>query len=299
LNGDVLYKYILELNDQKVLKEYLGKKVERRFTRIFEYQRNQDDWDFKSPKLKINDNDLIRFKEKNNTSVLSSLIDTGYLKEIEFFSRGRTNVGQYGYSQEKNFEKFVKTSRLLHKNSELLTEVLSFIKNLDVGISGFEFADAIFEESDSEESEKVEAKLLECVHNLKNASFNLDLIEESDGTIHGISILAKVFPVLRNGGLIVLDEIDASLHPFVAKKIISLFENKRTNRNSAQLIFSTHQHLLLNDRTKTQIFLAQKGENLETEIFRLSEVEGVRNDDNFFQKYLAGVYGGVPNIFWF
>ena len=62
-----------------------------------------------------------------------------------------------------------------------------------------------------------------------------------------------------------------------------------------QLIFSTHQYPLLSDRTKTQIFLTEK-ENFETQIFRLDEIEGVRNDENFANKYIAGTYGGTPNI---
>jgi uncharacterized protein len=99
--------------------------------------------------------------------------------------------------------------------------------------------------------------------------------------------------------LVVVDEIESGLHPYVAKKIVSLFENPKTNPFNAQIIFSTHQHLLMNDRAKSQIFICEKdGENFETEVYRLDEVEGVRNDENFFQKYLAGSYGGVPMINW-
>lgn len=75
--------------------------------------------------------------------------------------------------------------------------------------------------------------------------------------------------------------------------------NKKINKYNAQILFSTHQALLLKELTKTQIFIVEKNkEDLTTEIYRLDEVEGVRNDENYAQKYLSGTYGGVPDIDW-
>jgi AAA15 family ATPase/GTPase len=113
-------------------------------------------------------------------------------------------------------------------------------------------------------------------------------------------LLVKILPALENGGLVIVDEIESALHPDLTKKLISLFESKKTNPKNAQIIFSTHQHPLIANRTKTQIFIAEKDNiKAETELFRLDDVEGVRNDENYYHKYMAGAYGGVPKNFSF
>ena len=53
---------------------------------------------------------------------------------------------------------------------------------------------------------------------------------------------------------------------------------------------------LMSDLSKYQIFLVEKNPECESEVYRLNDVEGVRSDDNLFKKYLAGSYGGVPDI---
>lgn len=292
-----LYKYTVEIHNNEVKKEYLGEHIEKGFTRIFEYERSENDWDFKAPKLSVNKQDEDRFKSRRNVSILSSLIDTGYL-EIRFFGGNCSNVNQLGYRRKHQLSQFFDVSEKLYKDEDLKSEVLSFVQSIDFGLSGFGFTEAILRNSDSPE-EEIKKQVLECVHKTKDQEFRLDLIEESLGTQESFYKLAEILPALNCGGLVVFDEIEDSLHPFVVKKLISLFENKETNPNSAQLIFATHQHLLLNDRTKTQIYLAEKNTDvLETELYRLDDVEGVRNDENYFQKYLAGTYGAVPRIDW-
>ena len=51
----------------------------------------------------------------------------------------------------------------------------------------------------------------------------------------------------------------------------------------------------MNDLSKYQLFLVEKTLECESQVYRLDEIEGVRSDDNFFKKYLAGAYGGVPD----
>jgi glycerol kinase len=72
--------------------------------------------------------------------------------------------------------------------------------------------------------------------------------------------------------------------------------NKDKNPNNAQLLFTTHNPWFLQDLTKTQIFITEKNNEAETEITRLDEIAGVRNDENYFMKYIAGEYDGRPKI---
>lgn len=297
LDNNSLYMYSLELTNDAVLAEYFGKKIKRGFTRIFEYKRTGVSWDFKSAGIEINSSDLKRFEDRKHTSVLSGLIQLEYIKDVNFFENIFSNVTKLGLINGS--PDFFETSEALNNDDTLRHEILSFSKNIDLGIDDFAFREMVLnKKNESENDEK--KQLLECIHKSSLGSFSLDFIEESNGTQQSIHLISKLIPTLQNGGLAIIDEIESGLHPYVVKKIISLFESKNTNPNGAQLIFSTHQHWILSDRTKTQIFLAEKNiENFETEIFRLDQVEGVRNDENYFSKYLSGAYGGTGNINFF
>lgn len=291
-----LFKYQVELDRHHIQREFLGEKVERGYTRVFEYTRTAHDWDFKSsPKIKINKNDLARFKERKNISVLSSLMETGYLPKLAFVKNFESNVTDLGERPWFLLESFFRVSQSLQADEILKKEVQAYLRDVDLSIFGFEFAEGSLDHAG--ETKKI--PILECVHQSSVGTFKLPLFKESNGTGRSLELLTKVIAMLKEGGILVLDEIESGLHPYIIKKIISLFESKATNPHHAQLIFSTHQHWLLNDRTKTQIFITEKdNEYFETEVFRLDDVEGIRNDENYFQKYLAGAYGGVPHIKW-
>lgn len=292
-----LFLYKLVLNSGKVISEYYGRKASRAFSYIFKYQRNGNDWDFKS-KFPLNKSDEERFKKFERKSILSSLIGTGYIDNINFFENVETNIGLYGYQPDNTISKFFDASERLYEDKSLRQKTLKFVENIDLGIQEFSFDDHVLRNVDNLD-EEITKKTLKCTHISSIAKFNLELIEESNGTVQGVSLLSKLYPVLESGGLAIFDELEDGLHPFVLKKIINLFEDKAININQAQLIFTTHNHILLNDRTKTQIYLADKDKsNFETEIFRLDQVDGIRNDENFFQKYIIGTYGAVPKINW-
>lgn len=293
-----LFLYKLAVDKHYIKNEFLGENVERAYTKIFEYTRTESGWDFSAPKVNINENDLLRFKERKNVSVLSSLIETGYLPQIVFIKNFKSNVTSMGHFLQHPLNVFFEVSNALFVNKETQKNSLDFMRDIDVGISNFSFSEAIIRNGKNvDETEK--KYLLECVHKSEAGEFKLPLIEESNGTIHSLELWSKITSTLKTGGVVILDEIESGLHPYVVKKIVSFFENTESNPHGAQLIFSTHQHLLLNDRAKTQIFIVEKiNEKFETELFRLDEVEGIRNDDNYFNKYLAGTYGGIPHVNW-
>ena len=298
IDRGVNYFYSLELDTHTVISEYFGKKIARGFTRIFEYTRVGDEWKFKSPELEINSVDLKRFKERKRVSVLSSLVQLGYIKAVDFFENFYSNVNRSGMLGNHNFDELFDLSGHLNEDRDLLSRLSGFIKEVDLGVDGFGFREVVLKSKSEEDSNKYQ--ILEAIHKSTKGEFKLNLFEESNGTQQSISLLTKLLPILNSGGLVIVDEIEAGLHPYVVRKIVGLFETKETNPQNAQLIFSTHQHMLLNDRTKTQIFLVEKDvDSFESEIYRLDDVEDVRNDENYFQKYITGVYGATPKIYFF
>jgi uncharacterized protein len=292
------FKYIVELNQKHIVYESLSQKTTARYSIIFKYTREGEKWDFKPSKIEINKNDLSRFEKKSNTTVFCSLIETGYLPELSFIKNFETNINSMGYVPRHPFYEILHISKNFRKDSSLRKKALNFTKDIDLSISNFDFSETSIMKTKTKDITE-ETQILECVHASNKKKFKLPLPHESHGTRHSLQLFSEIIPVLKTGGIVVIDEIESGLHPYVVQKVISLFENTKTNPHHAQLLFSTHQHILLNDRTKTQIFITEKeNENLETEIFRLDEVEGVRNDDNYFHKYMAGTYGGIPDIKW-
>lgn len=128
--------------------------------------------------------------------------------------------------------------------------------------------------------------------------YNLPLKEESVGTQSLYFIGAEVLKVLEKGGVIVVDELDTSLHPYLTKMIVMLFQSETTNPKNAQLIFTTHDVSLL-DRDlirRDQVWIAEKDEKGCTDLYSLQDFEGLREDTPFERWYLAGKFGGLPQI---
>ena len=280
-----LYKYEIELNSKRVTREYLGVKKIKGFSKIFAYDIKSGEKKILSFeqrfKEKLNKADLERFKETENIALLSFLIKTRYL-EISFFTSSSFFVSST-YLLSKEFADLI-----VKKFPEGgVQRFLDIPKKLDLSISEIQI---------KEEDGKKE---IYCLHSSDKAEFTLPLLEESGGTKKALNLLFLLEFNLVFGGVVVIDEIEAELHPLIVDFIINLFAKKETNPNNAQLIFSTHLPQVLKDRTKSQIFIVEKDrEYFATEISSLDQFEKVRNDDNFMQKYLNGSYGAIPNITW-
>jgi predicted ATPase len=82
----------------------------------------------------------------------------------------------------------------------------------------------------------------------------------------------------------------------MVQELVGMFTDGTINSKNAQLLFSTHSHQILSQLDKYQIVLTEKNSDGQTETWRLDEMKGVRADDNYYTKYIAGAYGAVPNI---
>lgn len=123
---------------------------------------------------------------------------------------------------------------------------------------------------------------------------------ESAGTREIISILGPIIKILQSGGTLLIDEMDALLHPFMTNFIISLFG--KGNKQGAQLIFNTQNTMSMNNRLlrRDQIWFAEKDNVEATHLTSLINYrhngQTVRSDVNYSKNYLAGKYGAVPII---
>ncbi len=122
-----------------------------------------------------------------------------------------------------------------------------------------------------------------------------DFDEESEGTQKLFFLSGPVIDTLRNGKVLVIDEIEARLHTLLTRKLIGLINSEKTNPKHAQLIFATHDTNLLSNKffRRDQIWFVEKDEEGASHLYSLAELK-VRNDASFESDYLKGKYGAIP-----
>lgn len=127
---------------------------------------------------------------------------------------------------------------------------------------------------------------------------NLPLEAESLGTKKLIAVGGLIINILINGGVLIVDELDKSLHPLLTKMLIKLFHSKNNNPKKAQLIFATHDSSLLDTSLfgRDQICLVDKEYNGNTILYKLSDIKGIRKDVPFEKWYLSGRFSAIPVI---
>jgi predicted ATPase len=138
-------------------------------------------------------------------------------------------------------------------------------------------------------------------HAVENVLFNM-VVNESAGTKRLFWLAAPILNSLSTGGVLIIDEFDARLHPNLVIELIKLFNNPTTNPKHAQLIFTTHNTNLLNAKLfrRDQIWFVEKSRQGASDLYSLVEYRAdgkiIRNDASFEKEYVAGRYGAVPFI---
>ena len=127
---------------------------------------------------------------------------------------------------------------------------------------------------------------------------------ESYGTIRFINLFPLVVSALFNGGTLVVDEFDASIHPMALMSIISIFHNDDINTNHAQLIFNTHNPIFLNSnlfRRDEIKFVDRDDVTHFSTLYSLSDFgtagrKGVRKNKDYMKNYFVDRYGAIKDV---
>ena len=204
---------------------------------------------------------------------------------------------------------------------EHIGAVVQLVRQADLGVTdiqiedhkpddrAFEFArdlvDVFSKRMNEEQRDEMQESIIDQVRQSKRLRFHhsgakgeyslLGYGRESKGTRTLISLLIPALKALAVGSVLVIDEIDTSLHPDLARAFVSLFKKKETNPNGAQLVFSTHDVTLLRDQfiSQDEIWLAEKDDEGVTHFTPLTEFS-LRTRDDIERAYRRGRLGGVP-----
>jgi AAA15 family ATPase/GTPase len=148
--------------------------------------------------------------------------------------------------------------------------------------------------------EGVETKEVDGKKQLIFAHSGLDYLQplrhESQGTRSFITNFPDVILALQSGGVAIMDELDADLHPHLMAEIIRWFQDEGENEHHAQLIMSCHNASLIGDLEKDEVWFASKDSHGATSFIALSSFRGIRRGANLYSKYLSGQFGAIPKF---
>ncbi len=278
--------------------------------RHFDAATGKTDWEIRGPLKK--DADLLREKTRDNGLALSRGAELNLAPLSKLFLWFRKRVWDIDLSGSP-LPLMQETARRTRENGDFRTKVLNVLRDADVGIQGFEVSERpVPAIPDGEPKaiadvfstlEKLSKPLyVTVVHYLpdsdKSVAFDLET-DESNGTQRLFALAGPILNVLDRGGLLVLDELDCSMHPALVRKLIELFQSPEANPSGAQMVFATHDSTLMDSALfrRDQIWLTEKNASGATELFSLCDIEGrPRKGEALAKNYLAGRYGGVPSF---
>jgi len=314
LIDNVRYRYGFEVDDKTVISEWL-----------FEAQKQAEKSLF--------------IRQQDGIEVMTKVFPEG--KDLEERTRSNALflavVDQFNGKIAKRimqwFSNFITISGLSHEGYKGVTFgmledkktqhlLLDFYKKLDLGFDDIAISKKPFDPkelpkdmpeslvrqliTDLEDSFKIDIKTIHKKYDAKNkvkGTVEFDMrSQESAGTNKLFNISGPVFDALNDGGVLVIDELDASLHPLLTLAVTKLFNSGEHNPNNAQLIFATHDTNLLyyGNYRRDQIYFVEKDKYGASELYSLVEYkeEGktIRKDRSFEKDYIEGRYGAIPFI---
>lgn len=172
-------------------------------------------------------------------------------------------------------------------DNEIKKQIIMLLNDMDIDVYDYRF--------DYKENQ------LYIKRTIGNMEYEIPFENESEGIRKLIAVLPVVLIALKEGRLVIIDELDTKLHPKLLRYIISMFKNRKINKYGAQLIFTSHDIATMKNTVfrRDEIWFAVLDKNHSSEIYSLYEIkqednERVSSTAAFDKQYLEGRYGAVP-----
>ena len=190
----------------------------------------------------------------------------------------------------RNYANPIAEKRIMVSDDEKIkNQIIMLLNEMGIDIEDYRFDD--------------NEKQLYMIRTIEGKKYELPFNNESDGTRKLIAALPVMLVALREGRLVIIDELDAKLHPKLLRYVISMFKNRKINKHGAQLLFTSHDIATMKNTVfrRDEIWFAALDEKHSSQIYSLYEI---RREDNervnctaaFDKQYLEGRYGADPYL---
>lgn len=306
INNGIRYQYGFALNTTRVIREwllaYVERKAQRWFERKYDLKKNKDSWYFGSH--------LIGGKKQHHLWSESTRGNALFLS---------TAVNLNSEQLRPIFNWFVNNLVIIKNNSQLLpfhtmervrnetdkSQILQLLQAADLGITDVQIKMRKGQQvqfrlevglAAVENRQEMDIPSATLFHQDKNNNLvGFDLNEESHGTQRLFAYAGPTLDVLRDGKVLIIDELDSSLHPKMVHFLINLIQNTALNKKNAQLIFTTHNTSLLDIDLfrRDQIWFMEKNQEQASHLYPLTDFSP-RKGEALEKGYLLGRYGALP-----
>ena len=279
------YRYILTVKKDIVLYERLDRVKFDTGRRSALFERSSEGIELKGAfaRLKISD-------ELSETLTLLSYLGITHKKNEVV--NDILNWFEYGIDFLNYGNPIQELGMAIATSEDVKTLFLEMIQEMDLDIANFRV--------EEKENERIEVY---TKHIVDDYEFELNLSEESSGTKKLFGLLPFIANSLVSGTTLVIDELDAKIHPVLLRHIIMMFNDMKINQHGAQLIFTSHDLSTMNSEVfrRDEIWFVAKGNRQNSKLYSLVEFknekgESVRKDAKFDKQYLEGKYGADPYL---
>lgn len=294
------YQYGFTIKNEEVLEEWLYTKAKtaREYKIIF-YRKKDKAIEFPGIAKNHAENISIALEKETLIVSLGAKLKVAKLKLIRDWFINNEIVG-FGDPVENLFRSSIIPNDFA-VDQNVQKKVVDFFTSFDEAIQGFKIEE---KKSDDEKGDD-KGYSIDALHKMIGSDefTTIPLKNESSGTLKMFALYPSLQEVLKSGGILFVDELNARLHPLLVRNIILTFLNTEINTNNAQLIFTTHDiWQLSNDLLRRdEIWFVEKNTDGVSSLYSLADFVDesgakIRKDESFAKNYLVGKYGAIPSL---
>ena len=251
---------------------------------------------------------LLMIPLMSSNNLLCYVIDASKFEHLEKIKKIIVEFAQKIDILNMNNIPMKKTIELMKNKGDLQKKVVEFIKNADLYMDNFEYVDMDqIKIDDRTENEKPDEEVLNMREKLMEQIRLVStykgvkvpsLIFDSTGTKKIAALASYIIEGLENGRILIVDELDSSIHFKITRAIVAMFNNE-LNTN-AQMIFTVHDINLMDCKRmfrKEQIWFVHKDQD-GVYVYSLADFtaqQGVRDTTDIMEKYRKGALGALPD----
>lgn len=289
------YNYGFSLNRDGVVEEWLNTKARTapNYKKIF--YRTKTELDLSGISKKRQENIMLSLEKEALIVSLGAKLKVDILKIVRdwFYS---LNFADFSDPIENVF-----LSSCIPKG---FSKDKSVQKNTVLYLSAFDPSIIDFQVEILKEDDDVSHVKINAVHRTQDGGTTaIPLEQESSGTLKMFALYPALQDTMENGSVLVIDELNARLHPLLVRSFLLTFLNPEINRNHAQIVFATHDAWQLSNNLlrRDEIWFTEKNEDGASSLYSLADFlaeDGVkiRKDENYEKNYLLGKYGAIPTL---